>query len=131
MLVIVIMIPRIIQVIAILSLCDLMIPAIPMPKMSTPTIIGNFMPKFNNNNKLLSQNIYQSVYSSMFLLSNLDFSRFSRLFGRKLMVRKHRRKDRSVNAVFSVVIVCQVRSIREDSTRLCESYSLAFLIRIT
>ena len=87
--------------------------------------------KFNNNNKLLSQNIYQSVYSSMILLSNLDFSRFSRLFGRKLMVRKHRRKDRSVNAVFSVVIVCQVRSIREDSTRLCESYSLAFLIRIT
>jgi len=65
MLVIVIMIPRIIQVIAILSLCDLMIPAIPMPKMSTPTIIGNFMPKFNNNNKLLSQNIYQSVHSNI------------------------------------------------------------------
>ena len=65
MLVIVIMIPRIIQVIAILSLCDLMIPAIPMPKMSTPTIIGNFMPKFNNNNKLLSQNIIMNCVRAL------------------------------------------------------------------
>ena len=65
MLVIVIMIPRIIQVIAILSLCDLMIPAIPMPKMSTPTIIGNIMPKFNNNNKLLSIFKYGGHSASM------------------------------------------------------------------
>ena len=129
MLAIVIMIPRIIQVIAILSLCDLMIPAIPMPKMSTPTIIGNFMPKFNNNNKLLSQNIYQSVYSSMFLLSNLDFSRFSRLFGRKLMVRKHRRKDRSVNAVFSLVTLAKIGVSVRTLTRLCGSHILAFLMR--
>ena len=63
--VIVIMIPKIIQVIAILSLRDLMIPAIPIPNMSTPTTIGNFILKFNNKNKLLSQNIYQSVYSNM------------------------------------------------------------------
>ena len=61
--VIVIMMPRIIQVIAILSLRDLMIPAIPIPNMSTPTTIGNFILKFNNKYKLLSQNIYQSVYS--------------------------------------------------------------------
>ena len=54
---IVIMIPKIIQVIAILSLRDLMIPAIPIPNMSTPITIGNFILKFNNNNKLLSQNI--------------------------------------------------------------------------
>ena len=63
--VIVIMIPKIIQVIAILSLRDLMIPAIPIPNMSTPITIGNFILKFNNKNKLLSQNIYQSVYSNM------------------------------------------------------------------
>ena len=63
--VIVIMIPKIIQVIAILSLRDLMIPAIPIPNMSTPTTIGNFILKFNNKNKLLSQNIIQSVYSNM------------------------------------------------------------------
>ena len=62
---IVIMIPKIIQVIAILSLRDLMIPAIPIPNMSTPTTIGNFILKFNNKNKLLSQNIIQSVYSNM------------------------------------------------------------------
>ena len=52
--VIVIMIPKIIQVIAILSLRDLMIPAIPIPNMSTPITIGNFILKFNNKNKLLS-----------------------------------------------------------------------------
>ena len=63
--VIVIMIPKIIQVIAILSLRDLMIPAIPIPNMSTPITIGNFILKFNNKNKLLSQNIIQSVYSNM------------------------------------------------------------------
>ena len=63
--VIVIMIPKIIQVIAILSLRDLMIPAIPIPNMSTPTTIGNFILKFNNKYKLLSQNIIQSVYSNM------------------------------------------------------------------
>ena len=62
---IVIMMPRIIQVIAILSLRDLMIPAIPIPNIISPTIIENFISKFNNKYKLLSQNIYQSVYSNM------------------------------------------------------------------
>ncbi len=46
--VIVIMIPKIIQVIAILSLRDLMIPAIPIPNIISPTIIENFILKFNN-----------------------------------------------------------------------------------
>ena len=59
------MMPRIIHIIAIKSLRDLMIPIIPIPSMSTPTMIGNFILKFNNNNKLLSQNIIQSVYSNM------------------------------------------------------------------
>ena len=63
--VIVIMIPKIIQVIAILSLRDLMIPTIPIPNIISPTIIEYFISKFNNNNKLLSQNIIQSVYSNM------------------------------------------------------------------
>ena len=63
--VIVIMIPKIIQVIAILSLRDLMIPTIPIPNIISPTIIEYFISKFNNKNKLLSQNIYQSVYSNM------------------------------------------------------------------
>ena len=60
---IVIMIPKIIQVIAILSLRDLMIPAIPIPNISTPTIIENFISKFNNNNKLLSRGICSAVHS--------------------------------------------------------------------
>ena len=63
--VIVIMIPKIIQVIAILSLRDLMIPAIPIPNISTPTIIENFISKFNNNNKLLSRVICSAVHSIM------------------------------------------------------------------
>ena len=63
--VIVIMIPKIIQVIAILSLRDLMIPTIPIPNIISPTIIEYFISKFNNKNKLLSQNIIQSVYSNM------------------------------------------------------------------
>ena len=60
--VIVIMIPKIIQVIAILSLRDLMIPAIPIPNISTPTIIENFISKFNNKNKLLRRGICSAVH---------------------------------------------------------------------
>ena len=63
--VIVIMIPKIIQVIAILSLRDLMIPAIPIPNIISPTIIENFIYKFNNNNKLLSRNIGSAVHSNL------------------------------------------------------------------
>ena len=63
--VIVIMIPEIIQIIAILSLRDLMIPAIPIPNISTPTIIENFIYKFNNNNKLLSRKPSEAVHSNM------------------------------------------------------------------
>ena len=63
--VIVIMIPKIIQIIAILSLRDLMIPAIPIPNISTPTIIENFIYKFNNNNKLLSRKPSEAVHSNM------------------------------------------------------------------
>ena len=63
--VIVIMIPKIIQVIAILSLRDLMIPAIPIPNMSTPTTIGNFILKFNNKNKLLSRKGCSAVISQL------------------------------------------------------------------
>ena len=63
--VIVIMSPKIIQVIAILSLRDLMIPAIPMPNINSQTIIENFIYKFNNNNKLLSRNICSAVHSNM------------------------------------------------------------------
>ena len=65
MLAIVIMIPKIIQVIAILSLRDLMIPAIPIPNINSPTIIENFIYKFNNNNKLLRTKTIQSVHSNM------------------------------------------------------------------
>ena len=61
--VIVIMIPKIIQVIAILSLRDLMIPAIPIPNIISPTIIEYFISKFNNKNKLLSRNICSVLYS--------------------------------------------------------------------
>ena len=57
--VIVIMIPKIIQVIAILSLRDLMIPAIPIPNIISPTIIENFISKFNNKNKLSAESIFQ------------------------------------------------------------------------
>ena len=60
--VIVIMIPKIIQVIAILSLRDLMIPAIPIPNIISPTIIENFIYKFNNNNKLLSRKPSEAVH---------------------------------------------------------------------
>ena len=63
--VIVIMIPKIIQVIAILSLRDLMIPAIPIPNIISPTIIENFIYKFNNNNKLLSRKPSEAVHSNM------------------------------------------------------------------
>ena len=63
--VIVIMIPKIIQVIAILSLRDLMIPAIPIPNIISPTIIENFISKFNNKNKLLSRINLPAVYSNM------------------------------------------------------------------
>ena len=62
---IVIMIPKIIQVIAILSLRDLMIPAIPIPNIISPTIIENFIYKFNNNNKLLSRKPSEAVHSNM------------------------------------------------------------------
>ena len=63
--VIVIMIPKIIQVIAILSLRDLMIPAIPIPNIISPTIIENFISKFNNKNNLLSRKGSEAVYSNM------------------------------------------------------------------
>ena len=62
---IVIMMPKIIQVIASLSLRDLMIPAIPIPNIINPTIIENFISKFNNNNKLLSRVICSAVHSNM------------------------------------------------------------------
>ena len=62
---IVIMIPKIIQVIAILSLRDLMIPAIPIPNIISPTIIEYFISKFNDKNKLLSRVICSAVYSNM------------------------------------------------------------------
>ena len=62
---IVIMIPKTIQVIAILSLRDLIIPTIPIPNIISPTIIENFIYKFNNNNKLLSRNICSAVHSNM------------------------------------------------------------------
>ena len=41
-------------------------------------------------------------------LNNLDFIRFSRPFMRKLPLREHRRKDRSVNAVFLIVILAKL-----------------------
>jgi len=63
--VIVIMIPKIIQVIAILSLRDLMIPTIPIPNIISPTIIENFISKFNNKNILLSRINLPAVYSNM------------------------------------------------------------------
>ena len=63
--VIVIMIPKIIQVIAILSLRDLMIPTIPIPNIISPTIIEYFISKFNYKNKLFRTETIQSVYSNM------------------------------------------------------------------
>ena len=62
---IVIMIPRIIQVIAILSLRDLMIPAIPIPNIINPTRIEYFILKFNTKNKLLSRKASEAVQSNM------------------------------------------------------------------
>ena len=63
--VIVIMIPKIIQVIAILSLRDLMIPTIPILNTIRPTIIEYFILKFNNKNNLLSRKPSEAVYSNM------------------------------------------------------------------
>ena len=63
--VIVIMIPKIIQVIAILSLRDLMIPTVPIPNIISPTIIEYFISKFNNKNKLLSIGFCSAVHSNM------------------------------------------------------------------
>ena len=61
------MMPRIIHIIAIKSLRDLMIPIIPIPSMSTPTMIGNFILKFNNNNSL-RQNLKIAVHSDMHVI---------------------------------------------------------------
>ena len=58
---IIITMPIIIHAIACISFLDLIIPAMPMPAMSSPIKRGNFISKITLKNKLLSRNVCSAV----------------------------------------------------------------------
>ena len=62
---IILIMPIIIHAIACISFLDLIIPIMPIPAMSIPIKIGNFISKITLKNKLLSRNVSATVYSNM------------------------------------------------------------------